>query len=101
MKIATFNVNGLSSRLEHLLQWLAKEAPDVVCLQELKSPDSGLPLQRIRDAGYGALWKGQRAWNGVAILAKGAEPVVCRRELPGDAADEHSRYLAAAGDGLL
>ena len=101
MKIATFNVNGIASREKHLLEWLAKEAPDIVCLQELKSIDTGLPVKAIRDAGYGSLWKGQRSWNGVAILAKGAEPVPCRRELPGDPADEQSRYIEAAVNGLI
>src|SRR5436190_16560295 len=95
MKLATFNVNGIASRLKHLLQWLEKESPDVVCLQELKAPETGLPVKAIRDAGYGALWRGQKSWNGVAILAKGADPVVCRRELPGDPQDEQSRYLEA------
>jgi exodeoxyribonuclease-3 len=101
MKIATFNVNGIGSRLKHLLQWLEKEAPDVVCLQELKAHDSALPLKAIHDAGYGALWRGQRSWNGVAILAKGADPILCRRELPGDPSDEQSRYLEAAVGGLI
>jgi len=101
VKIATFNVNGIASRLKHLLQWLEKESPDVVCLQELKAPDTGLPVKAIRDAGYGALWRGQKSWNGVAILAKGADPVVCRRELPGDPKDEQSRYLEAAVQGII
>jgi len=101
MKIATFNVNGIASRLNHLLQWLEKESPDVVCLQELKAPETGLPVKAIRDAGYGALWRGQKSWNGVAILAKGADPVVCRRELPGDPKDEQSRYLEAAVQGII
>src|SRR4051812_21049173 len=101
MKIATFNVNGIGSRLGHLLQWLEKESPDIVCLQELKAMDSALPVKAIRDAGYGSLWKGQRSWNGVAILAKGTDPVTCRRELPGDPKDEQSRYLEAAVNGLI
>ncbi len=101
MRIATFNVNGIGTRLPHLLQWLEKEKPDVACLQELKAHDTALPLQAIKDAGYGALWRGQRSWNGVAILARGTEPVPCRRELPGDAADEQSRYLEAAVGGLI
>src|SRR5438445_11772960 len=101
MKVATFNVNGIGSRLKHLLQWLEKESPDVVCLQELKAPETGLPIKAIRDAGYGALWRGQKSWNGVAILAKGAEPIVCRRELPGDPKDEQSRYLEAAVQGII
>lgn len=101
MKIATFNVNGIKTRLPHLLEWLAREQPDVACLQELKSLDDAFPRADIEGAGYGALWKGQRSWNGVAILAKGMEPVEVRRELPGDASDDHSRYLEAAVDGLV
>ncbi|MGQ0651068.1 MAG: exodeoxyribonuclease III [Betaproteobacteria bacterium] len=101
MRIATFNVNGIGTRLPHLLAWLAKEAPDVVCLQELKAHDQILPLKAIRDAGYAAIWKGQRLWNGVAILAKGAEPVPVRRELPGDTKDEQGRYLEAAVNGII
>ena len=101
MKIATFNVNGIKTRLPHLLEWLAREQPDVACLQELKSLDEGFPHADIERAGYGALWKGQRSWNGVAILARGMEPVEVRRELPGDPSDDHSRYLEAAIDGLV
>jgi exodeoxyribonuclease-3 len=101
MKIATFNVNGIGSRLKHLLQWLEKESPDIVCLQELKAPETGLPLKAIHDAGYGALWRGQRSWNGVAILAKGVDPILCRRELPGSPEDEQSRYLEAAVRGVI
>src|SRR4051812_27939601 len=101
MKIATFNVNGIGSRQKHLLQWLEKEAPDVVCLQELKALDTALPVKGINDAGYGALWRGQRSWNGVAILAKGVDPILCRRELPGDPSDEQSRYLEAAVRGVI
>lgn len=101
MKIATFNVNGIKTRLPHLLQWLEREQPDVACLQELKSLDQGFPAREIEEAGYGAIWKGQRSWNGVAILAKGARPVEVRRELPGDPGDDHSRYLEAAVDGVI
>jgi exodeoxyribonuclease-3 len=101
MKIATFNVNGIKSRLPQLLEWLAREQPDVACLQELKALDEGFPAAELRDAGYHALWKGQRAWNGVAILARGSAPVQVRRELPGDAADTQSRYLEAAVDGVI
>ena len=95
MKIATFNVNGVRGRLAHLLHWLATESPDVACLQELKAPDSSFPIEAIRAAGYGAVWHGQSSWNGVAILAKGADPVEIRRGLPGDPDDTHSRYLEA------
>jgi exodeoxyribonuclease III len=101
MKLATFNINGIRSRLPALLAWLEREAPDVVCLQELKAPDSGFPQAEIEAAGYGAIWHGQVSWNGVAILAKGAQPVETRRGLPGDPDDAHSRYIEAAVDGLL
>jgi exodeoxyribonuclease-3 len=101
MRIATFNVNGIKSRLPHLLRWLAREQPDVACLQELKALDGAFPEREIREAGYGALWKGQRSWNGVAILARGREPVEVRRSLPGMESDEHSRYLEAAVDGIV
>ncbi len=72
VKIATFNVNGIATRLPHLLEWLSKESPDIVCLQELKTLDTSFPIVEIRAAGYGAIWRGQRSWNGVAILAKGS-----------------------------
>jgi exodeoxyribonuclease-3 len=101
MKIATYNVNGIASRLGALLEWLAKEAPDVACLQELKAPDAAFPIVPIRAAGYGALWHGQRSWNGVAILAKNAEPREIRRGLPGDPEDMHSRYLEAEVEGVV
>ena len=101
MKIATFNVNGIKARLPHLLQWLEREQPDVACLQELKALDGAFPHQELRAVGYHALWKGQRSWNGVAILARGALPLEVRRELPGDPLDEHSRYLEAAVDGIV
>ncbi|HVZ43229.1 MAG TPA: exodeoxyribonuclease III [Ramlibacter sp.] len=100
MKIATFNVNGIRTRLPHLLEWLGRDEPDVVCLQELKAVDEGFPAAEIEAAGYGGLWKGQRSWNGVAILARGTRPVEIRRELPGDPSDDHSRYIEAAVDGV-
>ena len=101
MKIATFNVNGIRSRQANLLDWLEREAPDVACLQELKAPDEAFPVEALREAGYGALWHGQKSWNGVAILAKGATPVESRRGMPGDDADTHSRYLEAAVNGVI
>jgi len=101
MKIATFNVNGITSRLPRLLDWLAKESPDVACLQELKAIDEGFPIAAIREAGYGAVWQGQRSWNGVAILAKGTDPTETRRGLPGDPDDTHSRYIEAAVNGIV
>ncbi|NUT16066.1 MAG: exodeoxyribonuclease III, partial [Cupriavidus sp.] len=101
LKIATFNINGIRSRVGALCHWLAREAPDIVCLQELKTADESFPAREIRDAGYGAIWHGQKSWNGVAILARGADPVEVRRGLPGDPDDSHSRYLEAAVAGLL
>ncbi|QJP12605.1 exodeoxyribonuclease III [Starkeya sp. ORNL1] len=101
MKIATFNVNGVNGRLPVLLRWLAEAAPDVACLQELKSPDEKFPIGAIREAGYGAIWHGQKSWNGVAILARGADPIETRRGLPGDRDDLQSRYIEAAIDGIL
>src|SRR5580658_4949432 len=101
MKIATFNVNGIRSRLPNLLAWLEREQPDIACLQELKAPDSGFPALALAGAGYSAVWKGQRSWNGVAILARGREVVEVRRELPGDPGDDHSRYLEAMVDDVL
>jgi exodeoxyribonuclease III len=101
MKIATFNVNGITARLQRLLEWLAKESPDVACLQELKAPDEAFPALAVRAAGYEAIWHGQRSWNGVAILAKGAKPTEIRRGLPGDPDDTHSRYIEGAVDGII
>jgi exodeoxyribonuclease III len=101
MRIATFNVNGVNGRLPVLLRWLAERAPDVACLQELKAPDEKFPIAAIREAGYGAIWHGQKSWNGVAILARGAEPVETRRGLPGEPEDAQSRYLEAAVNGVI
>ena len=101
LKLATFNINNIVRRLPNLLEWLEKEAPDIVCLQELKTESAAFPIAAIRDAGYGAIWQGQRSWNGVAILAKGMSPVETRRGLPGDAADDQSRYLEAAAHGVI
>ncbi|MDR5768251.1 MULTISPECIES: exodeoxyribonuclease III [unclassified Caballeronia] len=101
VKIATFNINGIRPRLDALLTWLERESPDIVCLQELKATDAQFPADAIANAGYGALWHGQQSWNGVAILAKDAEPVLSRRGLPGYEDDTHSRYIEAAVGGLL
>ncbi|MCW5696309.1 MAG: exodeoxyribonuclease III [Bauldia sp.] len=101
MKIATYNINNVRRRLPSLLAWLEESAPDIVCLQELKTLDEAFPEAEIGRAGYGAVWKGQKSWNGVAILAKNAEPVVTRRALPGDPADTHARYIEAAVEGIL
>ena len=95
MKIATFNVNGITSRLPRLLEWLAESKPDIACLQELKTSDATFPEQALKDAGYGAVWHGQKGFNGVAVLARGASPTELRRGLPGDPDDTHSRYLEA------
>jgi exodeoxyribonuclease-3 len=95
MKIATYNVNGVNGRLPVLLRWLHETAPDVVCLQELKAPQEKFPLKAIEDAGYQAIWHGQKSWNGVAILSRGYEIQELRRELPGDEEDTHSRYIEA------
>ncbi len=100
MKIATYNVNGINGRLPVLLRWLKQSEPDVVCLQELKAPQEKFPLQAIEDAGYKAIWYGQKSWNGVAILSRNAQPVEIRRVLPGDPADEHSRYIEATIDDI-
>jgi exodeoxyribonuclease-3 len=101
MKIATYNVNGIKSRMANLLDWLAREQPDVACLQELKAADESFPAAALAQAGYQALWRGQKSWNGVAILVRAGTPVEIRRELPGDPADEQGRYLEAAIDGVV
>ena len=101
MKIATYNVNGVNGRLPVLLRWLKQAKPDAVCLQELKAPQEKFPEAALADLGYGAIWHGQKSWNGVAILAKGAKPVETRRGLPGDPEDLHSRYIEAAVNGVL
>jgi exodeoxyribonuclease III len=101
MRIATYNVNSINARLPNLLRWLAETAPDVVCLQELKAPQEKFPETAIRDAGYGVIWHGQKSWNGVAILARGSEPVEIRRALPGDPEDAHSRYIEAMIGGIV
>ena len=101
MRIATFNINNVVKRLPVLLAWLEAEQPDVVCLQELKAADAAFPIEAIRAAGYEAVWVGQRTWNGVAILARGATPVPTRYELPGDPADTQARYVEAAVKGVL
>lgn len=101
MKIATFNINGVNTRLARLLEWLDASRPDVVCLQELKATDAQFPAKALREVGYDAAWKGEHRWNGVAILSRIGEPVVTRRELPGDPADGQSRYIEAAVGGVL
>jgi exodeoxyribonuclease III len=101
VRIVTYNVNGITARLANFLRWLNEKTPDVVCLQELKAPQENFPEAAIRDAGYGVIWHGQKSWNGVAILARGTEPVEIRRALPGDADDVHSRYIEATVHGLI
>lgn len=95
MRVATFNINGIGARLPALLQWLEETQPDVACLQELKAPQEKFPEAAINDAGYGAIWHGQKSWNGVAILARGSTPQEVGRGLPGDPEDAQSRYIEA------
>lgn len=101
MKIATYNINNVNRRLPNLLEWLAEAKPDVVCLQELKAADRQFPRSAIAGAGYGAAFVGQATWNGVAILARDAEPVVTQTSLPGDDSDEQARYIEAAVNGVV
>src|SRR5215211_627083 len=109
MKLSTFNLNGIRARLPRLIEWLDREKPDIVCLQELKCADESLPIADIEAAGYGAVWHGQKGFNGVAILAKGDTPALRRVGLPGDPDDTHSRYIEAevpgsesgAGGGMI
>jgi exodeoxyribonuclease-3 len=101
VRIATFNINNVNARLANLLAWLEEAEPDVVCLQELKAEDRAFPIAEIDAAGYGAAWHGQRTWNGVAILARDADPVVTRTALPGDPSDPQARYIEAAVNGVL
>ncbi|WP_267387408.1 exodeoxyribonuclease III [Sphingomonas sp. GC_Shp_3] len=104
MKIATYNVNGVNGRLPVLLRWLAEDAPDIVCLQELKAPQDKFPQAALRDLGYDAVWLGQKSWNGVAILSRVGEIHETRRGLPGDDGndgEDQSRYIEAAVAGVL
>ncbi|MFD2366539.1 exodeoxyribonuclease III [Pseudoduganella sp. GCM10020061] len=101
MRIATFNINGMNARLPALLQWLEEEQPDVACLQELKTPHEKFPELAIEAAGYGAIWHGQKSWNGVAILQRGAKPQELKVGLPGDEEDLQSRYIEALVDGVV
>ena len=101
MKVATFNINNINRRLPNLLRWLHQAKPDIVSLQELKATDDDFPAAAIDRAGYGAVWRGQKTWNGVAILARNAEPVLIRTELPGDPTDKAARYIEAAVKGII
>jgi exodeoxyribonuclease-3 len=98
LRIATYNVNGIASRLPNLLE---EKAPDIVCLQELKAPDERFPMLAIQAAGYRAVCQGQKSWNGVAILARDQELRVTLRGLPGDPDDTHSRYIEADIEGMI
>jgi exodeoxyribonuclease-3 len=100
MKLANYNVNGVNGRLPVLLRWLAQFKSDVVCLQELKALEEKFPAVALEKAGYGAIWHGQKSWNGVAILARGRQPDETRRGLPGDPEDIHSRYIETVIDGI-
>ena len=101
MKIATFNINGINGRLPVLTRWLDEERPDIVCLQELKAPSEKFPEAALSKLGYNAIWHGQKMWNGVAVLAKGMDMQEVRNVLPGDPADDHSRYIEAIVDRML
>jgi exodeoxyribonuclease-3 len=100
VKIVTYNINGIKARLPRLLEYLAEQQPDVVCLQELKTSDETFPEADIRAAGYGAVWHGQKSWNGVAVLAKGQDPIERQRGLAGETEDDHSRYLETEVNGV-
>ncbi len=100
MRIATFNINGIKARLPRLVEWLTETQPDVTCLQEIKTADEGFPIADIEAAGYGAIWHGQKGFNGVAILAKGVTPSEVARGLEGEPEDEHSRYIEADVNGV-
>ena len=101
MKIATFNINNINRRLDNLLAWLRSARPDIACLQELKASDNEFPLRAIEKAGYRAVFRGQKTWNGVAILSRKSEPVLTRIELPGDDGDREARYIEAAVSGVI
>lgn len=100
MRIATYNINGIKARLPRLLEWLDETRPDIACLQEIKTQDEGFPAAEFERLGYGAIWHGQKGFNGVAILARDAQPVETGRGLEGDPEDVHSRYLEAEVFGL-
>lgn len=101
VKIATFNINDINKRFQNLAAWLSKAKPDVVCLQELKAEQEAFPADKLRALGYQAVWRGERSWNGVAILARHQLPVLTRSSLPGDSNDKQARYIEAAVNGIL
>jgi len=101
VKIATYNINNINKRLRNLLAWLERAKPDVVCLQELKAESRQFPAAALEELGYQSVWQGERSWNGVAILARGREPILTRTGLPGDDRDRQARYIEAAVNGVL
>jgi exodeoxyribonuclease III len=101
MKVATFNINNINRRLPNLLAWLSRAKPDIVALQELKATDNDFPQGALAKAGYGAVWRGQKTWNGVALLARNADPVLIRNSLPGNSKDDDARYIEAAIKGVI
>ena len=101
MKVATFNINNINRRLPNLLAWLSRAKPDIVALQELKSTDTDFPQSALAKAGYGAVWRGQKTWNGVALLARNADPILIRNSLPGNSNDDEARYIEAAIKGVI
>ena len=101
LKIATFNINNVRKRLPNLLAWLGSAGPDIACLQELKTPQADFPVEAVRNAGYEVVWKGEKTWNGVAILSKIGEPVITTTSLPGNPTDHQCRYIEAAIQGIL
>jgi exodeoxyribonuclease-3 len=101
LRVATFNINNINKRLPNLLAWLNATQPDIVALQELKAKDAAFPLAALEAARYGAVWHGEKTWNGVALLARGAEPIIIRRQLPGDDEDGQARYIEAAIGGIV
>src|SRR6478735_7217432 len=101
MKIATYNVNGITARLPILLRWLKEKEPDVVCLQELKAPQEKFPEEVIKDAGYSAIWHGQKSWNGVAMLSRIGEPQERQKGIAGDDEDLQSRYIEATINDII
>ncbi|SHN87552.1 exodeoxyribonuclease III [Bradyrhizobium erythrophlei] len=101
MKVATFNINNINRRLPNLLAWLSRAKPDIVALQELKATDNDFPQGALAKAGYGAVWRGQKTWNGVALLARNADPVLIRNSLPGNSKDDEARYIEAAIKGVI
>jgi exodeoxyribonuclease-3 len=101
MKIATYNVNGINARLPVMLRWLEETSPDLVCLQELKAPQEKFPEQALLDAGYHAIWQGQKSWNGVAVLSRGEQISEVRRGLPQDPDESQSRYLEVSAAGII